>query len=134
MQTGCTLAVVGDRGPPPVGALTPVVACNFSGSEINQLQSFGFTVEFAIDVCLCSSPFTVNAMDQEELRRSVRRARRQRPAHLTLAPLVSDAGTATQEESEDDLLEEDEEASTPSADTDGQTRAGLQPSARSESC
>ncbi|XP_037079636.1 mitogen-activated protein kinase-binding protein 1-like [Pollicipes pollicipes] len=60
-----------------------------------------------------SSPFTVNAMDQEELRRSVRRSRRQRPAQLTLAPLVaasSDAGTATQEET--------------SADTDGQQRLG----------
>ncbi|KAF0297375.1 Mitogen-activated protein kinase-binding protein 1 [Amphibalanus amphitrite] len=81
-----------------------------------------------------SSPFTVNAMDQEELRRSVRRARRPRPAHLTLAPLAglaSDAGTATQDDSDD--LEEEEEVSTPSADTDGQTRAGLHTSASMES-
>ena len=72
-------------------------------------------------------------MDQEELRRSVRRARRPRPAHLTLAPLAalaSDAGTATQDDS-DELDEDEEEASTPSADTDGQIRTGLAASARS---
>ena len=63
----------------------------------------------------------------------MRRARRPRPAHLTLAPLAalaSDAGTATQDDS-DELDEDEEEASTPSADTDGQIRTGLAASARS---
>lgn len=61
------------------------------------------------------SDYTVNAMDVEELRRSQRRLKKnQRPERLTDLPLISVSASVSGSQESD---EDDDEVSTPSADT-----------------